>query len=120
MKLDRKLSASIYGKCDMQETYKTYTKEFACNQTAEARHERRRKGLERRLITQKKIQELVINEWCSCGVCKRGDYSNIKTDKCQLSIREITRTCNTLGIPTTTGLVGKWERIQVRRILFGK
>ena len=48
-----------------------YEKEFARNQTAEARHERRRKGLERRLITQKKIQELVINEWCSCGVCKR-------------------------------------------------
>ena len=47
-----------------------YEKEFARNQTAEARHERRRKGLERRLITQKKIQELVINEWCSCGVCK--------------------------------------------------
>ena len=97
-----------------------YEKEFARNQTAEARHERRRKGLERRLITQKKIQELVINEWCSCGVCKMGDYSNIKTDKCKLSIREITRTCNTLGIPTTTGLVGKWHRIQVRRILFGK
>ena len=72
------------------------------------------------LITEKKIKEKVIDEWCSCGVCKTGDYSNIKTDKCKLSIREITRTCNTLGIPTTTGLVGKWERIQVRRILFGK
>jgi len=110
----------LHGRWKMEEIKKTYTKEFARNQTAEARHERRRKGIERRLITQKKIQELVINEWCSCGVCIRGDYSNIKTDKCQLSIREIKKTCNTLGIPTTTGLVGKWERIQVKRILFGK
>lgn len=110
----------LHGRWKMEEINKTYTKEFARNQTTEARHERRRKGLERRLITQKKIQELVINEWCSCGVCMRGDYSNIKTDKCQLSIREIMRTCNTLEIPTTTGLVGKWERIQVKRILFGK
>jgi len=99
---------------------KTYTKKYARNQTADARHERKRKGIERNLITEKKIKEQVINEWCTCGLCHTGDYSNIKTDKCELSIREITRTCNTLGIPTTTGIVGKWERIQVRRILFGK
>jgi hypothetical protein len=99
---------------------KTYTKKYARNQTADARHERKRKGGERNLITEKKIKEQVIKEWCTCGLCHKGDYSNIKTDKCELSIREITRTCNTLGIPTTTGLVGKWERIQVRRILFGK
>ena len=108
------------GEWEMDETYKTYTKKFARNQTENARHERRRKGIERNLITEKKIKEKVIDEWCSCGVCKTGDYSNIKTDKCKLSIREIQRTCNTLGIPTTTGLVGNWERIQVRRILFGK
>ena len=97
-----------------------YTKDYGRNQTFKARHERKRKGIERNLITEKKIKEQVINEWCTCGLCHTGDYSNIKTDKCELSIREITRTCNTLGIPTTTGLVGKWERIQVRRILFGK
>lgn len=39
----------------MQEVYKTYTKEFARNQTAGARHERRRKGLDGRLITKKEI-----------------------------------------------------------------
>jgi len=110
----------LHGRCKMEEINKTYTKEFARNQTAEARHERRRKGLDRRLITQKKIQELVINEWCSCGVCKRGDYSNIKTDKCDLSLTEISRSCNTLKIPTTTGVVGNWQRLQVRRILFGR
>jgi len=38
-----------------------YKKNFARNQTADARHERRRKCLESRLITHKKIQELVIN-----------------------------------------------------------
>jgi hypothetical protein len=76
------------GDWEMDETYKTYTKKFARNQTENARHERRRKGIERNLITEKKIKEKVIDEWCSCGVCKTGDYSNIKTDKCKLSIRD--------------------------------
>tara|TARA_B100000767_G_C19751707_1_gene531116 strand:- start:741 stop:1058 length:318 start_codon:yes stop_codon:yes gene_type:complete len=97
-----------------------YTKDYGRNQTFKARHERKRKGIERNLITEKKIKEQIINEWCTCGLCKRGDYTNIKTDKCELSIREITRTCNTLGIPTVGGVVGKWERSQVKRILFGK
>lgn len=105
---------------DEEDDDKTYTKKFARNQTFMARHERKRKGIERNLIAEKKIKEQIINEWCTCGLCKRGDYTNIKTDKCELSIREITRTCNTLGIPTTTGIVGKWERIQIRRILFDK
>jgi len=67
----------------------------------------------------KEIQRIII-EIINNNFTNTFLISNIKTDKCKLSIREITRTCNTLGIPTTTGLVGKWERIQVRRILFGK
>ena len=99
---------------------KTYTKKFARNQTENARHERRRRDLERRLFCHKRIQKEIIDEWCSCGECVKKNYTNIYTDKCRLSIREITRTCNTLGIPTTTGIVGNWERIQVKRILFHK
>lgn len=97
-----------------------YTKKYARNQTEDARDERKRKGTERRFITERKIREQVINEWCTCGLCKRANYSNIKTDKCDLSLTEIARSCNTLKIPTTTGVVGNWQRLQVRRILFGR
>jgi len=34
MKLESKLSASIYGRCKMEEINKTYTKDYARNQTA--------------------------------------------------------------------------------------
>ena len=47
-----------------------YTKDYGRNQTADARHERKRKGIERNLITEKKIKEQVIKEWCTCGLCK--------------------------------------------------
>ena len=99
----------------------TYTKEFARNQTETARHERKRKDTERQLICRKRIREEIIEEWCSCGECVKGNYENIYPDNaCNLTLNEIARTANTLQIPTTRGKVGNWQRIQVRRLLFGK
>lgn len=99
----------------------TYTKQFARNQTENARHERRHNDNKRRLICHKRIQEEIIDEWCSCGECVKGNYENIYPDNnCGLSLNEIARTANTLQIPTTSGKVGNWQRVQVRRLLFGK
>jgi hypothetical protein len=109
------------GEWEMDETYKTYTKKFARNQTENARHERRRKDLERRLICHKRIQEEIIDEWCSCGECVKGNYENIyPNNNCYLTLNEISKTCNTLRIPKRMGKVGTWQHSEVKDILFGK
>ena len=70
--------------------YTVYKKEFARNQTHDARHERRRKDGERRLITHKRIQEEIIDEWCSCGECLKGNYENIyPNNNCYLTLNGI-------------------------------
>jgi hypothetical protein len=57
------------------------------------------------------IRQRVFEEFCSCGKCLRGDYSNL----C-LSAREIAGTCNALKVPTTTGKIGTWQVTTVTRL----
>ena len=54
----------------MEEIHKTYTKDYARNQTSEARYQRRKKSMERRLITHKKIQEGLI-QMCDANIALR-------------------------------------------------
>ena len=86
--------------------------------------EHRRKQFEARFVTRRLIHDKVIMEWCLCGVCKTGNYKNILKENTCLSLNEITRSCNTLKIPTlafyTSGKKGTWQRNQVKTVLFGK
>ena len=61
--------------------------------------------------TREAVRKIVLYEFCTCRKCSQGDYS----DLC-LSAREISRTCNTLKVPTITGLVGTWQVTTVQRL----
>ena len=99
---------------------KVYKKKYGRNQTARATATRAFKKVERRDRCHRQIYDLIIKERCTCGLCLKGDYSNIRLNnkKCDLTQRNIARACSEYEIPTKTGLVGTWQGKQVSEILF--
>ena len=99
---------------------KIYKKKYGRNQTATATATRAFKKVERRDRCHRQIYDLIIKERCTCGLCLKGDYSNIRLNnkKCDLTRRNIAGVCNEYEIPTKTGLVGTWQGKQVSEILF--
>ena len=99
---------------------KVYKKKYGRNQTSAATATRAFKKVERRNRCYRQIYDLIIKERCTCGLCLKGDYSNIRLNnkKCDLTQRNIARACSEYEIPTKTGLVGTWQGKQVSEILF--
>ena len=99
---------------------KVYKKKYGRNQTSAATATRTYKKVGRRDRCHRQIYDLIIKERCTCGLCLKGDYSNIRLNnkKCDLTQRNIARACSEYEIPTKTGLVGTWQGKQVSEILF--
>jgi hypothetical protein len=98
---------------------KTYEKKYARNQTRAATATRSFKSLEKRDRCRRQIHAQIVKEKCTCGLCLTRDYSNIPLGECHLSLSNIAKDCNELGIPSPKGIEGKWRHNQVDRILFG-
>ena len=98
---------------------KTYDKKYARNQTRAATATRTLKSLEKRDRCRRQIHAQIVKMKCTCGLCLTRDYSNIPLGKCHLSLSNIAKDCNELGIPSPKGIEGKWRHNQVDRILFG-
>jgi len=98
---------------------KTHTKKYARNQTRAATVTRTLKSLEKRDRCRRQIHVQIVEKKCTCGLCLTGDYSNIPLGECHLSLSNIAKDCNELGIPSPKGIEGKWRHNQVDRILFG-
>ena len=98
---------------------KVYEKKYARNQTHAATATRTLKSLEKRDRCLRQIHIQIVKKKCTCGLCLTRDYSNIPLGKCHLSLSNIAKDCNELGIPSPKGIEGKWRHNQVDRILFG-
>jgi hypothetical protein len=96
-----------------------YEKKYARNQTRAATATRTLKSLEKRDRCRRQIHVQIVKKKCTCGLCLTGDYSNIPLGECHLSLSNIAKDCNELGIPSPKGIEGKWRHNQVDRILFG-
>jgi hypothetical protein len=106
------------GRWEMDDD-KTHTKKYARNQTRAATATRTLKSLEKRDRCRRQIHVQIVKKKCTCGLCLTGDYSNIPLGECHLSLSNIAKDCNELGIPSPKGIEGKWRHNQVDRILFG-
>ncbi len=98
---------------------KVYKKKYGRNQTRVATATRTFKKVDTSDRCHRQIYDLIIKERCTCGLCLKRDYSNIPLGECHLSLRNIAKDCNELGIPSKEGVVGNWQPNQVKRILFG-
>ena len=98
---------------------KVYEKKYARNQTRAATATRTLKSLEKRDRCRRQIHVQIVKKKCTCGLCLTGDYSNIPLGECHLSFSNIAKDCDELGIPSKEGVVGNWQHVQVKRILFG-
>jgi hypothetical protein len=58
-----------------------------------------------------KVREEVFVDFCQCGQCADGDYSNL----C-ISHTDLAGTLNTFKIPTSRGKVGTWQATSIKRL----
>jgi hypothetical protein len=64
----------------------------------------------RKAEKKEEIRKIVFEDFCECGQCASGDYSNL----C-ISNKSLAGYCNTLGIKTLSG-IGKWQTTSVGRL----
>ena len=91
-------------------------KKSVLKRTAEASKKKRLLAIEKKFKKQKEFNQIweILLKGTELKRAMKGDYQNLSC-----SLNEICRTAESLGIKTVNGK-RKWQRIQVKRLLFIK